>query len=115
LGYNRQDILDPRVNLEAGARVMASLLRGSTAMVSRALAAYQVGPAAVLRSGGIPNNQNVKDFLAAYERASRGGGTTKPPVVAVVPPTAGNLRRQVKTRSKMNFSLWNRRAAAAAR
>ena len=81
------DILDPEANLDAGARMLSGLLKQFDGDVHRALAAYQAGPRAVLRSGGIPNQREVHRFLAAYELAYR-KGDAKPPVAPVKPPTA---------------------------
>ena len=87
LGPKGADLRDPQANLDVGARVLGALLRQFDGDVHRALAAYQVGPRAVLRSGGIPNDRSVREFLAAYEREFR-RGPVKPPVEPAAPPTA---------------------------
>ena len=92
LGGKPEDILDPRANIDAGARILARLLRQFDGDLHRALAAYQVGPRAVIKSGGIPNDRQVKDLLAAYELAYR-GEARKPAVKQVEPPARPNLRR----------------------
>lgn len=81
-----QDILDPEANLDAGARMLSGLLKQFDGDTHRALAAYQAGPRAVLRSGGIPNQREVHRFLAAYELAYR-KGDAKPAVIPAKPPT----------------------------
>ena len=103
------DILDPQANLDVGARILAGLLKQFDGDVPRALAAYQVGPRAVLHSGGIPQDSDVKDFLAAYERALR-RGPSKPAVKANQPPT---VARRVK--DQLQESLIDKTAVGAAR
>ena len=103
------DILDPQANLDAGARILSKLLEQFGGDTHRALAAYQVGPHEVLRSGGIPNDRDVKQFLAAYEKALR-AGPSKPAVVAVKPPTAAR-----RAKDAVQETLIDRSATGAAR
>ncbi|MBI4678689.1 MAG: transglycosylase SLT domain-containing protein [Elusimicrobia bacterium] len=92
VGMKDADLNDARANIRVGARLLAELLQQFRGDVHRALAAYQVGSRAVIRSGGIPNDPEVQYFLAAYERALR-GKTPKPEVKPVIPPKAPNARR----------------------
>ena len=69
-GYTAQQVLDPEINLKVGSDMLADLLKEFGGDVHRALAAYQVGPLEVLKSGGIPNDRDVRDFMNAVERAS---------------------------------------------
>ncbi|HXT00266.1 MAG TPA: transglycosylase SLT domain-containing protein [Elusimicrobiota bacterium] len=66
-GYTAQQMLDPQINLKVGSDILADLLKEFGGDVHRALAAYQVGPKEVLRSGGIPNDRSVRDFLNEVE------------------------------------------------
>jgi len=68
-GYTAKDMLDPEKNVKVGSDILAGLLKQFDGNVQRALAAYQAGPLAVLRSGGIPNDKNVRDFLGAVALA----------------------------------------------
>ncbi|MFI5360332.1 MAG: lytic transglycosylase domain-containing protein [Elusimicrobiota bacterium] len=68
-GYTTSQILDPEVNLKVGSDMLVDLIKMFGGDVHRALAAYQAGPAAVLSSGGIPNDRNVTDFMNAVQRA----------------------------------------------
>jgi hypothetical protein len=86
------DPFDPKGNLELGSRYFSRLLRRYDGDLSLALAAYNAGPGAVDRFGGIPpyreTNQFVKRVLAAYDLhqlqgsdapvAARVGGGTSP-------------------------------------
>jgi soluble lytic murein transglycosylase-like protein len=57
------DFFDPEANIDAGTRYLASLLR----MFSRtdlALAAYNAGPAAVMKYGGVPPYPETRDYVA---------------------------------------------------
>lgn len=88
VGMKGADLNDPQQNLKAGALYYAKMLKAFRGDTHRALAAYQAGPGAVFKSGGIPNRPDVKSFLASYERAYRspGAGLPKPPVKMVVVP-----------------------------
>ena len=68
-GYTTRQLLDPEINLEVGSDILADLLKEFGGDVHRALAAYQAGPLEVLRSGGIPNDPDVRDFMNDVEQA----------------------------------------------
>jgi soluble lytic murein transglycosylase-like protein len=84
VGLGGADLKDPKTNIQAGATLLSRLVK-HYGDISHALAAYEVGAAAVPDGGDIPNDPRVKYFLAAYELAYR-GGPQKPPVIPVVPP-----------------------------
>lgn len=68
------DPFDPRANVDGGARFLRAMLDrfGSVAL---ALAAYNAGPRAVIRAGGIPGNAEtpgyVQKVLALWRMAPR--------------------------------------------
>lgn len=76
------DLLDPRDNLEIGARYLATQLQQFDGDVPLALAAYNAGPGNVLRFAGIPpfaeTRAYVRRVLASYvdhlQRSWRGSG-----------------------------------------
>lgn len=86
------NLKDPETNIRAGVGLFAKLLKMFDGDVNRAVAAYRFGAGTVIRSGGIPPGREVKDFLAAFQRAYR-GGAVKPPVAPVEPPASGEARR----------------------
>jgi soluble lytic murein transglycosylase-like protein len=64
------DPLDPAQNVDGGARLLRSLLDQFGGRLDMALAAYNAGPAAVERYGGIPpypeTQAYVRDVMSAY-------------------------------------------------
>ena len=87
VGMKGADLMDPETNLKAGALYLARMLKAFRGDLHRALAAYQAGPRAVFRSGGIPNRDDVRLFLAAYERALRSPEQGPKPRVKPVAPS----------------------------
>lgn len=58
------DPLDPAQNLAGGARYLAAQLARFGGQLEFALAAYNAGPSAVARAGGIPDNGETPRFVA---------------------------------------------------
>jgi soluble lytic murein transglycosylase-like protein len=82
-GLGVTDVTDPVQSLEGGARYLAQQLATFGGDVTKALAAYNAGPGAVQRYGGVPPYaetqayvQKVQAFAAAYR------GTPPAPSVA---------------------------------
>lgn len=63
-GAGEADLTDPRSNLGAGAAYLAHLLEEFDGDLGLALAAYNAGPNAVKRFGGIPPFAETRDFVA---------------------------------------------------
>jgi soluble lytic murein transglycosylase-like protein len=82
--YGIADLHDPHVNLEAGCRYLGQLLRDFDGDLERAVAAYNAGPATVVRYGGVPPFRETREYVrrvlalyrersdAAWERAGAG-------------------------------------------
>jgi soluble lytic murein transglycosylase-like protein len=80
--YGAGNLSDPRVNLDVGSRYLRQLLRDYKGNLELALAAYNAGPAAVERYGGVPPFRETRDYvkrvLRRYEEHQRslGGSAT---------------------------------------
>lgn len=63
-GHGVADPFDPQANLDLGARYFSGLLRRFDGDVELALAAYNAGPGAVERYGGVPPYRETNRFVA---------------------------------------------------
>jgi hypothetical protein len=61
------DPRDPAQNVDAGARYLRALLERYDGRLRRALAAYNAGPAAVDRFGGVPPFRETLDYVRRIE------------------------------------------------
>ena len=73
--YGAGDLFDPYVNVDAGSRYLRSLMKDYKGDLELTLAAYNAGPAAVARYGGVPpfreTREYVRKVLTTYEKYSR--------------------------------------------
>jgi soluble lytic murein transglycosylase-like protein len=79
--YGARDLFDPYVNIDVGCRYLCSLLKDSGGNLERALAAYNAGPAAVDRYGGVPpyseTRSYVREVLDLYAEYGRKAGVRR--------------------------------------
>ncbi len=61
MGVN--DAFDPKQNLDGGVHYLRTLLERYNGDLDRALAAYNAGPSAVDRAGGIPQFRETRDYV----------------------------------------------------
>ena len=97
-----RDAFDPRQNVDAGARHLRDLLDRFSNNVSLALAAYNAGPQAVVRHGGIPPYPETRAFVTrvlgrvgrvAMPTGATAQGAAPPARFRVGRPIAEPLRR----------------------
>jgi soluble lytic murein transglycosylase-like protein len=62
------DVFDPAANLDAGSRHLEALLRQYRGDLRRTLAAYNAGPGAVARHGGVPPYRETQEYIRRVMR-----------------------------------------------
>jgi soluble lytic murein transglycosylase-like protein len=76
--YGAKDLFDPYVNVDVGSRYLSGLMKDYEGDLELALAAYNAGPAAVARYGGVPPYRETRAYVrkvtARYEEYSRRAG-----------------------------------------
>jgi soluble lytic murein transglycosylase-like protein len=80
--YGAGDLFDPYANVDVGSRYFRSLMKEYEGDLELTLAAYNAGPAAVARYGGVPPYREtrayVRKVLARYEEYSRRAKEARP-------------------------------------
>jgi soluble lytic murein transglycosylase-like protein len=82
--YGVADPFEPRQNVDAGTRYLKSMLERFRGELPLALGAYNAGPAAVDRDGGIPKNAETQEYVAEILKLLR----PEPAVTGSAPQTA---------------------------
>jgi soluble lytic murein transglycosylase-like protein len=85
--YGAKDLFDPYTNVDVGTRYFSSLMKDYEGNLELTLAAYNAGPAAVARYGGVPPYRETRAYVrkvtALYQQYSeeysrRAGGDSEP-------------------------------------
>lgn len=79
LGVN--NALDPKQNLDGGVRYLHSLLQRYNGDLDKALAAYNAGPGAVDRAGGVPRIRETREYVQKVTDSYYRPGTDRLPRV----------------------------------
>jgi len=78
-----KDLLDPRTNLDVGSRYLGRLIESYDGNLELAVAAYNAGPGAVERYGGVPPYTETKDYvrkvLTLYDEHHQTAGAKRDP------------------------------------
>jgi murein DD-endopeptidase MepM/ murein hydrolase activator NlpD len=89
-GLGVRNILNPVQNLEGGAKYLAQQLKTFKGNTKLALAAYNAGPGAVQKYGGVPPYSETRNYVNKILGGYGGPGTSSAPGAAPgVPPALG--------------------------
>ena len=91
--YGVRDVHDPRQNVEGGVAYLRDLTKRYKGNLKLALAAYNAGPAAVTRAGGVPRYRETLDYLEKIE--ARYGRRLTSVTPALVNARRGRIRASV--------------------
>ena len=86
--YGVRDVFDPSDNIRGGVRYLADLLKRFDSNVALALAAYNAGPEAVDRHGGVPPYNETRSYVRTILTAYSGDSD--------LPPLTGGFGRKAQ-------------------
>jgi len=86
--YGVRDVFDPSDNIRGGVRYLADLLKRFDSNVALALAAYNAGPEAVDRHGGVPPYNETRSYVRTILTAYSGDSD--------LPPLTGGFGRKAR-------------------
>jgi soluble lytic murein transglycosylase-like protein len=92
--YGAKDLSDPYTNVDVGSRYFSSLMKDYQGNLELTLAAYNAGPAAVARYGGVPPYRETRAYVrkvtALYQEYSRRAGGSSGRLAEVRRSVAGS-------------------------
>ncbi|MDA0183854.1 lytic transglycosylase domain-containing protein [Solirubrobacter phytolaccae] len=84
-GLGVQNVLDPVQNLNGGAKYLKQQLDAFGGDIAKALAAYNAGPGAVKRFGGIPPYAETQNYVRIVQQNAASFRTASAPAAAAAP------------------------------
>jgi hypothetical protein len=97
---NIRDPYDPDQNIKGGTMYLRQMLDHFAGKVELAIAAYNAGPGAVEKHGGIPPFAETRDYVKRVLALWRGADLSLPSAVSVLLP--GNRRKPYLIRGPNN-------------